>query len=382
VVLLVLDRTDSPGLAGATVAAITLPSLISGPLLGAWLDLTGRRRTLMVIDQIVIATVLVALVLLIGHAPTWLIPLVVIPAGITYPLSFGGFTSMIPTLVPGELLPPANALETTSFNAALVVGPALAGTLSAVAGPETPLLVEAVLALAALALIVRIPGLDSPPERADERTLWGIALDGLRQIVLVPQLRGVTAAAAFGMAGLGLLTVAFPLFAVDHLGVERSASGYMWAAFAVGSTLGALSLVRIQRRFPPERIVVCGYATFGVLMLTWPLADSLPVFLGLVALASLVDGPALASQFAVRQQHVPPSLYGQVFTSAVGLKVGSFALGAALAGAVVTGLGSAEALVMAASLQIVAAAVGVALMSLPGRPAQDAAARRSAARRA
>jgi MFS family permease len=382
VVLLVLDRTDSPGLAGATVAAITLPSLISGPLLGAWLDLTGRRRTLMVIDQVVIATVLVALVLLIGHAPAWLIPLVVVPAGITYPLSFGGFTSMIPTLVPGELLPPANAVETTSFNAALVVGPALAGTLSAVAGPETPLLVEAALALAALALIVRIPGLDSPPDGADERTLWGIAVDGLRQIVLVPQLRGVTAAAAFGMAGLGLLTVAFPLFAVDHLGVERSASGYMWAAFAVGSTLGALTLVRIQRRFPPERIVVGGYATFGLLMLTWPLAGSLPVFLVLVSLAALVDGPALASQFAVRQQYVPPSLYGQVFTSAVGLKVGSFALGAALAGAVVTGLGSAEALVVAATLQVVAAAVGVTLMRLPGRPAQDAAARRSAARRA
>jgi predicted MFS family arabinose efflux permease len=382
VVLLVLDRTDSPSLAGATVAAITLPSLISGPLLGAWLDLTGRRRTLMVIDQIVIATVLVALVLLIGHAPTWLIPLVAVPAGITYPLSFGGFTSMIPTLVPGELLPPANAVETTSFNAALVIGPALAGTLSALAGPESPLLVEAALALGALALIVRIPGLDSPPDRADERTLWGIAVDGLRQIVLVPQLRGVTAAAAFGMAGLGLLTVAFPLFAVDHLGVERSASGYMWAAFAVGSTLGALSLVRMQRRFPPERIVIGGYATFGVLMLTWPLAGSLAVFLALVALASLVDGPALASQFAVRQQHVPPSLYGQVFTSAVGLKVGSFALGAALAGVVVTGLGSAEALTVAATLQIVAAVVGLTLMSLPGRPAQDAAARRSAARRA
>jgi MFS family permease len=382
VVLLVLDRTDSPALAGATVAAITLPSLVSGPLLGAWLDLTGRRRTLMVIDQIVIAAVLVALVLLIGHAPTWLVPLVAIPAGITYPLSFGGFTSMIPTLVPGELLPPANAVETTSFNAALVVGPALAGTLSALAGPETPLLVEAALALAALALIVRIPGLDSPPERADERTLLGIAVDGLRQIVLVPQLRGVTAAAAFGMAGLGLLTVAFPLFAVDHLGVERSASGYMWAAFAVGSTLGALSLVRMQRRFPPERIVLGGYATFGLLMLSWPLAGSLPVFLLLVALAALVDGPALASQFAVRQQYVPPSLYGQVFTSAVGLKVGSFSVGAALAGVVATGLGSAEALVVAATLQIVAAAVGVTLMRLPGRPGQDAAARRAAARRA
>ena len=67
--------------------------------------------------------------------PNWVIPLVVVPAGITYPLSFGGFTSMIPALVPGELLPPANALETTSFNAALVIGPALAGTLSAVVAP-------------------------------------------------------------------------------------------------------------------------------------------------------------------------------------------------------------------------------------------------------
>ena len=382
VVLLVLERTDSAGLAGATVAAITLPSLISGPLLGAWLDLTGRRRTLMVIDQLVMATVLVALVVLVGHAPAWLIPLVVVPAGITYPLSFGGFTSMIPTLVPGELLPPANAVETTSFNTALVVGPALAGTLSAVAGPATPLVVEAALALAALALIVRIPGLDSPPERADERTLWGIAVDGLRQIVLVPPLRGVTAAAAFGMCGLGLLTVAFPLFAVEHLGVDRSTAGYMWAAFAVGSALGALTLVRIQRRFPAERIVFGGYAIFGVLMFTWPLAGSLPLFLVLVSLAALADGPALAAQFAVRQQHVPPSLYGQVFTSAVGVKVGSFALGAALAGAVVTGLGSAEALVMAASLQITAAVVGVTLTRLPGRPAEDAAARRSAARRA
>ncbi|HEX5896925.1 MAG TPA: MFS transporter [Thermoleophilaceae bacterium] len=382
VVLLVLERTDSAGLAGAAVAAITLPSLISGPLLGAWLDLTGRRRTLMVIDQLVIACVLVALVVLVGHAPAWVIPLVVLPAGITYPLSFGGFTSMIPALVPGELLPPANAVETTSFNAALVVGPALAGTLSAVVGPEAPLIVEAGLALAALALIVRIPGLDSPPERADERTLWSVAGDGLRQILLVPQLRGVTAAAAIGLGGLGLLTVAFPLFAVDHLGVERSAAGYMWAAFAVGSTLGALSLVRIQRRFPPERIVLTGYAVFGLLMLSWPLAGSLPVFLALVSLAALVDGPALAAQFATRQRYVPPSLYGQVFTTAVGLKVGSFALGAALAGAVVTGLGSAEALVVAASLQMAAAAVGVTLMRLPGRPARDAAARRSAARRA
>jgi predicted MFS family arabinose efflux permease len=368
VVLLVLDRTGSAGLAGLAVAAITLPSLISGPLLGAWLDLTGRRRQLMVLDQILIATMLVVLVLVAGHAPDWVIPLTVLMAGLTYPLSFGGFTSFIPVLVPEDLLPPANALETTSFNSALVVGPALAGTLSAAFGPATSLLVEAGLALVALVLILRIPGLDrGPDKRGDGRTLLGVAMDGIRQIVSVPQLRGITVAASIGLGGLGLMTVAFPLFAVEHLGGERSDAGYMWAAFAVGSTLGALSLVRLQRRVPPERIVLAGYAIFGTLMLAWPLADTLPVLLVLIAAAGLADGPALAAQFAVRQQVVPPSLYGQVFTTAAGLKVGSFAMGAALAGPVATGLGSAEAIVVAAAAQMVAAVVGVTLMRVPRR---------------
>ncbi len=59
---------------------------------------------------------LVVLVLLAGNAPNWVVPLVVLLAGLTYPLSFGGFTSLIPAIVPDELLTPANALETTSFN--------------------------------------------------------------------------------------------------------------------------------------------------------------------------------------------------------------------------------------------------------------------------
>jgi predicted MFS family arabinose efflux permease len=382
VVLLVLHRTGDEALAGAVVAAVTLPSLVTGPLLGAWLDLTGRRRILMTIDQLVMATVLAGLVAAVGHAPAWAVLLMVVPAGVTYPLSFGGFTSMIPSLVPADLLPPANALETTSFNSALVIGPALAGTLSAVVDPAAPLILEAALALAALVLIVRIPGLDTRADRSGGRTLLGVAAEGLRQIVSVPALRGVTGGAALGLGGLGLLTVAFPVFAVEHLGVEESASGYMWAAFAVGSTVGALTLVRLQRRLLPERIVFAGYALFGLLMLTWQLAGSLPVFLVLVALAALVDGPALAAQFAVRQRYVPPSLYGQVFTTAVGLKVGCLALGAAASGALVESIGSAEVLALAATLQLLAAVAGLLLMRLPGRRDPDAAAPQVSARRA
>ena len=47
---------------------------------------------------------------------------------------------------------------------------------------------------------------------------------------------------------VGTLAVGFPVFCADELGVDESASGALWAAFAFGSTLGALGLVRVARR--------------------------------------------------------------------------------------------------------------------------------------
>ena len=144
--------------------------------------------------------------------------------------------------------------------------------------------------------------------------------------------------------------------------------------------MGALGLVRLQRRWPSERIVLVALAIFGVLMLTWPLARTLPVALVLVAVAGVADGPGLAATFAVRQKTVPRDLQGQVFTTAAGIKVGMFALGSALAGPVVTGVGAREAIVLAACIQLLAAAAGfVAMRARGGAPAASPSAGRPSA---
>jgi MFS family permease len=346
------------------VAAVTLPSIVSGPLLGAWLDRTSRRRTIMMIDQVLAASSLVLIVALAGHAPNWTLPLVALIAGATWPLSFGGFTSLIPVIVPDELLAQANALEATSFNFAVIGGPALAGTISAVADPAASLLTEAVLTLGAILLIARIPAMDAPIARHPGRSLIAIARDGLRHVAKTPPLRAVTAAGALNLAGIGLLTVAFPFFAVDDLGHQRSVSGYLWAAFAFGSAVGAMTLLRVHTRWAPQRVVI--FAVFGVgcLMLLWPLASTLPAALLLIALAGIVDGPNLSATFGARQQWTPPDLLGQIFTTAASLKVGAFSLGAALAGPVVVTFHARGALIAAATMQFVAAGAGIALGGL------------------
>jgi MFS family permease len=361
VVLHVLDRTGSAVEAGLTVASVTFPSLITAPLLGGWLDLTGRRRFAMVLDQILAATGLTLLLVFAGNAPDALLPVMGLVVGLTYPLSFGGFTSLIPVIVPDDLLAPANALEATSFNTALIAGPALAGTIVAISSPATAITVEIVLTLAALILILRIPGLDRPPKH-DFDSLSAVVKEGLLHLVRSPRLRGATLAGAVGLGGLGLLTVTFPFFAVDHLDADRGAAGYLWAAFAAGSAIGAVSLVRLQRILPPERVMLLGIGGLGLVMLAWPLAQSLPVALALIFLGGLADGPALAATFTTRQRYTPQRLHGQVMTTAVGLKIGMLALGAGAAGPLLEVLDVSTVILIAASIQFLAVGVGALAM--------------------
>ena len=373
VVLLVLDRTGSAALAGATVAAVTLPSLVTGPVLGAWLDRAGdRRRQAMILDQVLAATSLVAIVLLAGNAPDWTVPAVALVAGITWPLSFGGFTSLIPVIVPDKLLAQANALEATSFNVAIIAGPALAGTISAVVESR---------GLAADG--GRADSGRDRPDRARRRDgrrahrpstlpMKTIVRAGLLHLVRTPVLRGVSASGALALGGLGLLTVAFPFLAAEELGADRSVAGYMWAAFASGSMIGALLLVRLQTRWRPERVMLGAIFGLGLVMLSWPLASSVPVALALIALGGLVDGPGLSAQFAARQRWTPSEMLGQIFTTAASMKVGAFAIGAAVAGPAVVALGAPGTIVLAASLQIAAVALGL-LLGAAGEPASGAA---------
>jgi MFS family permease len=357
-VLLVLDRTGRAGLAGAVVAATTLPAVVTGPVLGAWLDRTGRRRVALAANQVLLAASLLAMLAAAGHSSGWVLVALAGVAGLTGPLATGGYTSMIPLLVPEPLLARANALEASSFNTAAIAGPAVAGAVAASAGPAGAVLAEAVLAALALPAIARLPRVaahagDHPA------TLAAAIRQGLGHLARTPVLRGVTVATAVGMLGSGLLTLALPFWA-EQLGAGRAAAGYLWAALEAGAIAGALAAARPAAAWPPQRVVLAGLGLYGLGVAAWPLAPSFPAALALVALAGLVEGPAFAATFATRQRWSPPALRGQIFTTAASLKLGAFAVGSALAGPAVGRAGVGGVLVAVAALQLLAVALGAA----------------------
>jgi predicted MFS family arabinose efflux permease len=217
-------------------------------------------------------------------------------------------------------------------------------------------LAEAVLAGLALPAIARLPRLAAP---AGDRPapLAAAVRQGLGHLARTPVLRGVTVATAVGMGGTGLLTLALPFWA-QGLGAGRAGAGYLWAALEAGAIAGALAAARPAAAWPPQRVVLAGLGLFGLVMAAWPLAPSFPVALVLVAMAGTVEGPAFAATFATRQRWSPPALRGQIFTTAASLKLGAFAVGAALAGPALDRAGVGGTLVAVAAVQLLAVALG------------------------
>jgi MFS family permease len=337
VVLLALERTGSAALSGALVAAGTLPQLVSGPLLGAWLDRTPHRRAVFVTNQLLMAVVLVWLVAATGHVPAWLLVATATLPGATAPVLTGGYTGLIGPLVPRALVARAYGAESTSYNVAGVGGPALAGAVAGLVSPTAAVLVAAGLALAALVPLGRVPM--PPPAGGEAPHLLRAVAQGLRHMAVTPPLRGATIATTLSYGGMGALPVALPALA-HELGAPRAAGGALFSTFAVGALLSSVVLAARTPRNGPVRVAFAGVLGVGVCSAGLALAPALGVAFVAVALAGFCESPVVASTLTVRDRHSPEWMRTQVVTTAASIKIGAFALGSAATGTLVSAHGA------------------------------------------
>jgi MFS family permease len=362
VVLLVLARTHSPALAGGLVAALTLPQLVSGPFLGAWLDRTHHRRTAFVANQVLLPVVLLGLLGATGHSPSWVVVLLGTLAGLTAPVLTGGFTGLIAPLVHGDLLRRAYGAESTSYNVAGVVGPSLAGALAGWVSPEAAVIAAAVLSCVALAAVLRVPMPD--PLATSTAPLSRAVWEGLQHLARTPRLRAVTVLTTLSFGGVGAFPVVFPSLATA-VGAREAASGALFSAFCVGALAGSLAVSARTPKTGPLRSALIGVSGLAVVFAALAEAPSLPVALVLVALAGACEGPVVAATLTIREQLSPASMRTQVVTTAASIKFGAYAMGSAVAGHVVAAHGARAGVWFLAGAQLAGVLLG--LLALKAR---------------
>lgn len=344
-VLVVIARTHDPRLAGLVVAAFTVPALVTGPVIGAYLDQLRAKRALFAVNQATLAAALVGVVVLAGHAPGAVLIALGLFAGLTAPVLTGGFSSLVPLVVPPGGLRRANALDAASYNVAGLAGPALVAVIAGAAGAGPALSAVAGIAALGLLLVLAAPMPATAPGRGPEArragpapagqamlgTLGTAVADGLALLRDVPMLRSTTIATTLSQLAQGLLPVALPLLAVrlDH---PASAGAWLLTALSGGGLAGSLASSRLLARRTAPAVLIAATAACGICLAALAAAPGFGPALALAALAGVADGPILAATLAVRQRTVPPDRYAQTAATTASLKTGAYALGAAAAG--------------------------------------------------
>ena len=82
VVLFVLAETGNAHIAGLTIAAATLPTVVTGPLVGAWLDRSPHRRTAFLVSPLILAAAMAGLLVAGDRVPGGIYVLIGFVAGL------------------------------------------------------------------------------------------------------------------------------------------------------------------------------------------------------------------------------------------------------------------------------------------------------------
>jgi MFS family permease len=220
--------------------------------------------------------------------------------------------SLVPNLVPLEEFPRALAVNSTLFQSAVIVGPALGGLLFLL-GPE--LVFGVCAALFALILIVA-SGL--PPQMAVKAvgvppgsTTDSRFLDGLRYVLHQRAVLGVISLDLFAVL-FGGATALLPIYASDVLRVGPVGLGLLRSAPGVGAALtaGVLTLRPINRH--AGAVMFGGVAVFGVCTLIFGESRYFPLSLAALFLLGCGDMLSVYIRGILVQLKTPDSIRGRV----------------------------------------------------------------------
>ncbi|MBO2464658.1 MFS transporter [Actinomadura sp. LCR2-06] len=401
-VLTVQARTGHAATAGYLQTAMTLPYVISGPVIGNALDRLPRPRRLAVPLALAYAAATGLLLAMAGGSPLVLALSVAAVIGCTEPIVVA-LTGLLPRFVPADRLSRAYGLEASSYNVAAIVGPGLAAGVASFAGgmyAGTAVVACAVVGLFVLPLLP-FAGPDAEPAPSAEPAspaqepapaarsavaaeagrvaetgkgalaerdigevtedtragLGDVILGGLLVLARGRVLRAVTVATTLAWLGFGGVVVTAVLLA-QHVGAPASAGGRLLVAMAVGSLLGSLASSRWLTPRHAEPVLVGGLVAFGAALASLAAAPSAGWAMAAFCAAGLAEGPVFAATLMLRQRESPPDRLGQVNTTGGSLKIGASALGAALTAACADAVGPVGIVLAIAGLQFAGAGAG------------------------
>lgn len=331
-VLFVLEHYRSPALAGAVGLAAGLSGILMAPLAGALLDRYGRVRLICADYAVgVLTTILLPVLAEARLLPAWLLVGLVALSGLTLPLSASGGRALLPMLLARELWDRSNALDSASYRAAAIAGPALAGGL--VGGLGSSRTMAAIGLTWIVAGILLWPVTEPAGMAGRGRSVVSEAVGGLRYVLHNRVLRRLSIVFPAGTLAAGALNVVLPVLVLTRLHGSPALIGLLWAAMGAGGLVSNLLMGGVRTEGRESRIMAAGFTGGAVSLVLVALAPSVPVAAIGMALVGACNGPIDNAMFGLRVRAIEPAWFGRSISISMMLNSMGFPIGAGLGGA-------------------------------------------------
>jgi MFS family permease len=356
--LVLTELTDNSATAVGIVMSLQFgPSLLLLPLTGYVADRYDRRKVLLA-TQCAMALLALGLGLLTlsGVAQLWQVYLFAFLLGCVSAFDAPARQTFVSELVGEQHLTNAVALNSTSFNAARMIGPAVAGLLIASVGTGWVFLINALSYIAVLGSLAMLRVAELHWRGRAPRAHGGL-LAGLRYVWNRPDLKTVL----FMLFLLGTFGLNFPIFistmAVGPFQVGAGGYGGLSSAMAVGSIAGALFTA--SRAQPHIARLINASLIFGIGCALAAIAPSYGLFGFLLVFIGISAQTFTTSINTVVQLSTEPAMRGRVMAILLAILMGATPLGAPAVGWVADAFGPRWALGVGAAAGFASAIVGL-----------------------
>ena len=336
---LVYRLTGSALQLGAVGFASQIPVFLFSPLGGIAADRVNRRHIVIAtqIAAMVLAFMLAALTLL-HKVQVWHVFVLAALLGVVNAFDIPGRQSFLVEMVGKDDLMNAIALNSSMFNGARVIGPAIAGILVAKIGEGWCFFANAVSYIAVIIglLMMRV----SPPVRAAMASPFEHMMEGFRFVNRTAPIRALLL--LLGLVSLvGMpYVVLMPIFADKILHGGAQGLGILMGATGVGALLGALTLAFREGVKGLGRWVAWCCAGFGASLAVFALSHVFWISVILLLPVGYCMMLQMACSNTLIQVMVPDALRGRVMAVYSMMFMGMAPVGALLGGALAERLGA------------------------------------------
>jgi MFS family permease len=353
---LVYRLTGSVVLLGMIGFASQIPVFLLTPIGGTAADRYNRHRILLTTQTIsMVLAFILAFLTLTARVEIWHLFVIATGFGLANAFDIPTRQAFAVDMVGKDDLINAIALNSSMFNGARIVGPAIAGILVAAVGEGWCFFGNAVSYIAVLGglMMMRI----SPVVRAPAGSPIANIAEGFGYVIRTkPVLALLLLLGLVSLMGMPY-SVLMPIFAEQILQGDSSTLGFLMGASGAGALAAALVLASRKHVFGLGRWVMLACGGFGISLVLFSFSRSFWLSALLLVPVGFAMMTQMSSSNTLIQAMIPDELRGRVMAVYSMMFMGMAPLGSLLAGTLAGIIGAPETVALGGEICVIAAVV-------------------------